>query len=236
MLTPTQQRQLYRKRARWYDVTANLYYLVGFREQAYRRMAVRRLGLSEGDTVVEIGCGTGLNFALLQREIGRSGRLIGVDMTPEMLAQARRRVQQHGWANVDLVQSRAAHYEPPPHVNGIISTFALTLEPEYDAVIQRGARALKPGGRFVVLDFKVPERWPRWLLRFWLWITRPFGVTLDLGERHPWESIASHLADCRFQTLYWGLAYIAAGTAEGEGTPISLPSERQRPETREATE
>lgn len=215
-LTQKELQLLYRKRSRWYDVSANLYYLVGFREQAYRRMAVQRLDLHKGDTVVEIGCGTGLNFPLLQRCIGRSGRLIGVDLTPEMLAQARHRVERHGWKNVELVQSRAAGYEFPVDVDGVISTFALTLEPEYDAVIQRGADALRPGGTFVVLDFKMPQRWPGWLVSLFLLITCPFGVTRDLAERHPWESIAHCLTTSQLVTVYWGLAYIAAGTKDAQ--------------------
>ncbi|MEW6586284.1 MAG: hypothetical protein AB1442_11825 [Nitrospirota bacterium] len=55
---------LYRKRAGYYDFTANLYYLMGFREQAYRKKALRMLNLKNGDTVVEIGCGTGLNLPM----------------------------------------------------------------------------------------------------------------------------------------------------------------------------
>jgi ubiquinone/menaquinone biosynthesis C-methylase UbiE len=58
---------LYRKRAKRYDWTANLYYLIGFREWAYRKKAIAALSLNKGDTVVEIACGTGLNFALLVR-------------------------------------------------------------------------------------------------------------------------------------------------------------------------
>jgi len=68
---------VYRKRARSYDLTANVYYLLGFREWAYRRRAIEALGLRRGDTVVEIGCGTGLNFGLLEERIGSEGRLIG---------------------------------------------------------------------------------------------------------------------------------------------------------------
>ena len=59
----------YRKRARHYDITARLYYALGYPMGTHRRRAVRALGLKPGDTVVEIGCGTGLNFALLE---GRS--------------------------------------------------------------------------------------------------------------------------------------------------------------------
>jgi len=164
---------------------------------------------------VEICCGTGLNLSLLQKEIGPQGRLIGVDMTSEMLAQARRRVERNGWQNVALVQSRASEYELPADINGVISTFALTLEPEYDAVIEQAANALAPGSRVAVLDFKQPERWPRWLVSFWLWTLRPFGVILDLGERHPWESIARYLGDYGFRAVYWGLAYVAVGTQVG---------------------
>jgi ubiquinone/menaquinone biosynthesis C-methylase UbiE len=215
MLPLKEIRHIYGKRAKWYDLTANLYYLVGFREQAYRRAAVRALGLHEGDTVVELCCGTGLNFGLLEQAIGPQGKLIGVDMTPEMLAQALRRVERRGWQNVELVQSRASEYEFPSSIDGVISTCALTLEPKYDGVIGRAAAALAPGGRVVVLDFRLPERWPRWLVSAFVALTRPFGVTRDLGERHPWESIARYLGNYQFRSFYWGLAYVAAGTRVG---------------------
>ena len=128
---------LYGSRARHYDVTANLYYVLGFREWSYRKKAVRALQLSPGDTVVEIGCGTGLNFTLLQETVGPTGRIIGVDLTEAMLAQARERVERAGWDNVEIVHSDAAEYDFPVGVNGILSTFALTLVPEYDQVIAR---------------------------------------------------------------------------------------------------
>jgi len=84
--------ELYRKRAVNYDFTANLYYLIGFREYAYRRIAVEALSLKRGDTVVEIGCGTGLNFGLIEQQIGPKGKLIGVNLTEQMLAKAHKRI------------------------------------------------------------------------------------------------------------------------------------------------
>lgn len=62
MFSRTELVSLYRRRAARYDFTANLYYLVGFREWRYRERGVESLHLQQGDTVVEIGCGTGLNF------------------------------------------------------------------------------------------------------------------------------------------------------------------------------
>src|SRR3989338_11398117 len=82
--------QIYRKRAGNYNLTANLYYLFGYREYAYRKKAVEALNLSEGDSVIDLCCGTGLNFSFLQEKIGLEGKIIGVDLTDEMLEGQRK--------------------------------------------------------------------------------------------------------------------------------------------------
>ncbi len=202
---------IYRKRAKRYDITANLYYLIGLREWEYRKKAVDALNLQRGDTVVEIGCGTGLNFSLLQQAIGSNGKIIGVDLTDAMLAKARKRVEEKGWANVELVLSDAASYKFPVSIDGVITTFALTLVAEYDVVIQNGCRALKPGKRWVVLDFKMPSGRVSWLAPLLVFLTRPFGVTIEMAERHPWESINKYLRNTSMTELYMGYVYIAAG-------------------------
>jgi SAM-dependent methyltransferase len=110
MLSKDAITDVYRKRAGNYDFTANLYYLIGFREYAYRRLAIEALHLKKGDTVIDIGCGTGLNFARIEQQIGTEGKLIGVDLTDRMLAQARTRIVRNGWSNVELSQTDAAAY------------------------------------------------------------------------------------------------------------------------------
>jgi demethylmenaquinone methyltransferase/2-methoxy-6-polyprenyl-1,4-benzoquinol methylase len=202
---------IYKKRARNYDLSANLYYLIGFRETAYRKRAVALLNLRQGDTVVEVGCGTGLNFRLLRDAVGPDGKIIGVDLTPEMLGEARERVKRNGWENVELVQSDAAAYEFPEGINGVVSTFAITLMPEYDRIIRNGAGALAEGGRLVVADFKRPEGWPDWLVRLFVFIMSPFGVTIDLAERTPWESVVRYLSPAAFEESYLKGVYIVAG-------------------------
>jgi demethylmenaquinone methyltransferase/2-methoxy-6-polyprenyl-1,4-benzoquinol methylase len=87
---------LYGKRAKRYDYSANAYYLLGFREFAYREIGVKALSLKKGDSVVEVGCGTGLNFSLLRKEVGPNGNIIGVDLTPEMLEEADKRIKRNG--------------------------------------------------------------------------------------------------------------------------------------------
>ena len=225
-LAPDALRALYRKRAPRYDITSHLYGLLGYRVGAYRRRGIEQLALNPGDTVVEIGCGTGANFAQLEHAIGSTGTIIGVDMSPEMLDQARSRVRREGWSNVTLVESDAARYAFPKRINAILSTYALTLVPSYDDVIRRGAEALAPGGRFVVVDIKAPRSWPEPVLRAIVPLFRPFGVTLDLRTRHPWESLAKYMNLLVMEARYLGTTYIAAGerpagarTGTGEARP-----------------
>ena len=203
---------LYRQRAGAYDIAANLYYLLGFREAHYRKLAIAELDLKPGNTVVEIGCGTGLNFKYLQRAIGQNGKLIGVDLTDAMLEQARDRIEENDWNNVELIERDAAKYLFPDNIQGVISSFALTLVPEFETVIERASKALVSNGRLVILDLKLPGNWPRWLINIAILITRPFGVTLDLAEREPWKVIKKYFPNTSVRQLYGGFAYIATGT------------------------
>lgn len=211
MFTRDELITLYRRRAKRYDATANLYYFVGFREWAYRKKAVQSLRLSAGDTVVEIGCGTGLNFKLLYEAVGSEGRIIGVDLTDAMLQQAKKRIDREGWNNVELVQCDATKYPFPTDADGIISTFALTLVPNFDEVIARGANSLIEGGHWVVADLKMPNNFFRHLYPMLLPLFRPFGVTLDLKSRHPWESINTHMGNVSIKEVFFGFTYIASG-------------------------
>jgi ubiquinone/menaquinone biosynthesis C-methylase UbiE len=204
-------RELYRKRAKRYDITANLYYLLGFRETKYRKMAISRLGLKPGDITVEIGCGSGHNFTYVQHYIGETGHLIGVDLTDAMLRQAQSRIEKHGWKNIRLVESEAARYSFPDNINGVFSTFALTLIPEYQTIIEEASKALVDSGRLVLLDLKKPQQWPLWLVKFGVAISRPFGVTLDIADRRPWEAMEPFFRKVTVIELYGGFVYIAVG-------------------------
>jgi len=213
-LNKSQVQQLYSKRARRYDVTANLYYAIGFREFLYRKRAVDALNLHRGDTVVEISCGTGLNFPLLEEAVGPEGHIIGIDLTESMLEQANWKIKLRGWKNIRLLQGDAAAYTFPDRIDGVFSAFAITLIPEYDDIIRKGAAALKPGGRWVVLDFRLPTNRLAFLAPLAAGIMKPFGVTMDLADRHPWESIWNHMHSLSMRDLYGGFAYIAVGTKE----------------------
>ncbi len=205
----------YRRKAKHYDLTSRFYPAPGYPQRAHRLRAVQALGLRPGDSVVDIACGTGLNFSLIERLIGPEGRIVGVDLTDAMLAQAQRRIETHGWSNVSLVQADAAEFDFPAEVDAILSTWALTQVPECGDVIAHGAAALSGGGRWVVLDLKAPDNAPRWLAQFGTAVVRPFGSIDEWIGRRPWEAIRAAmqetLADVSWTELVFGTAFLAAG-------------------------
>ena len=137
----------YRKKAKHYDLTSRLYPVPGYPQRAQRVRAVQALGLRPGGSVVDIACGTGLNFSLIEQVIGPNGTIVGVDLTDAMLTQAQHRIRANGWSNIRLVQADAAAFDFPTEVDAILSTYALTQVPECADVIARGAAALSYGGR-----------------------------------------------------------------------------------------
>src|SRR6202046_5189973 len=103
--------ETYRKKAKHYDITSRLYPAPGYPQRAQRLRAIQALGLRPGATVVEIACGTGLNFSLIEQVIGPDGRIVGVDLTDAMLGQAQNRIETNSWRNISLVQADAAEFE-----------------------------------------------------------------------------------------------------------------------------
>jgi ubiquinone/menaquinone biosynthesis C-methylase UbiE len=213
--------ETYRKKAKHYDIVSRLYPVPGYPQRAQRRGAVQALGLHPGDSVVDIACGTGLNFSLIQEAIGPTGRIVGVDLTDAMLAQAQDRIDANGWSNAGLVRADAAEFDFPSEVDAILSTYALSQVPECAAVIARGAAALSAGGRWVVLDLKIPDHTPRWLTKLGIATAGRSRSLEDWIGRRPWHAIRAamreELTDLSWTELCFGTAFLAAGS-RGPGT------------------
>jgi ubiquinone/menaquinone biosynthesis C-methylase UbiE len=222
--------ETYRKKAKHYDITSQFYPAPGYPHRAHRLRAVQALGLRPGDSVVEIACGTGLNFSLIEQVIGPDGQIVGVDLTDAMLAQAQHRIETNGWSNISLVQADAAEFDFPTEVDAILSTYALSQVPECGDVIAHGAAALSPGGRWVVVDLKVPDDAPRWLAQLGIALVRPFASIDEWISRRPWDTIREamqdRLADPSWTELFFGTAFLAAGSRDSrtvDGPRQELP-------------
>jgi ubiquinone/menaquinone biosynthesis C-methylase UbiE len=210
--------ETYRKKAKHYDITSRFYPAPGYPQPAQRLRAVQALGLRPGDSVIEIACGTGLNFRFIEEAIGPDGRIVGVDLTDAMLAQAQDRIETNRWSNISLVQADAADFEFPTEADAILSTYALSQVPECAEVIAHGAAALSARGRWAVLDLKVPDNTPRWLAQLGTAMVRPFASIDEWIMRRPWEAIRAAmrdtLADFSWTELFFGTAYLAAGSRD----------------------
>lgn len=118
--------------------------------------------IAPGDVVLDLGSGAGLDLILAARRVGPSGRVIGVDMTDEMIERARRNVASAGLTSVEI---RKGIIENLPvetgSVDWIISNCVLNLSPEKPKVFAEIARVLKPGGRMLVSDI-VASDMPEW--------------------------------------------------------------------------
>ena len=175
-----------------------------------RRAAIAKLGLKPGQAVLDVGCGTGLSFPLLEEAVGPEGRIVGIDQSPDMLSRARDRVAKRGWQNVTLVEAPAAAAQITIQADAALFHFT------HDIMRTPGAVAnvvehLKPGGRVVAIGIKWAPWWRlRANLRTWR-LARAYTTTFE-GLRAPWSHLADFIPDLRAEPLADGFVYLASGT------------------------
>ena len=194
--------------ARWYDV-------LSLERPVYRAPRVRgigRLHLQPGERVLDIACGTGLNFPLLVDAVGLTGAVVGIDASEAMLAGARRRIADSGWTNVAVEHGQAAELtvmlaESPPFDAAVI-TYALSIVNSWQQVFEQALAQLKPGGRLLIIDLALPTG--RWRVLAPLARLACFtgGVRLS---RQPWRLVIDRLDRAGHEVRRAGHVHIAWG-------------------------
>lgn len=207
----------YDRMARWYR-TAEITILLPHR---LRRKAVRRLDLELGETVLEIGCGTGRNLPLLCDAVGHDGGVIGVDVSSGMLARAQRWVTRHHKQNVRLRHQDAAELDLPGQVDAALFSLSYSVLPDRETVLQKAWEALRPDGRLVIMDAGLPASPLGRLLG-------PIGeliATIFPGDPYsqPWEDL-THLSQT-VRSEWFGLGIYFICTVRKPGTSkLQIPS------------
>jgi len=222
-----QRQTRYRCSARFYDVISAEWPVY----RGGRIAAINLMALRPGHRVLDIGCGTGLNFSQLQQRIGPGGSITGVDASPQMLAQAQRRVDSAGWHNVqliladatalDLAALKAAALPPGAGFDSVISTYALSLMPDWSEAISLMIAACRPAGRVAVVDMQNPVGGAA------VW-TPVAKLACLLGgsdiDAHPWTAIESSLTDVDAVSLRGGHIQVRVGSVPEPGRIPSLRS------------
>ena len=194
---------------RWYDVFAHTYDAqLEALYRPYRPAAFDALRLAPGQIVLDLACGTGQNFDGLAERLGPAGRVVGLDASEGMLKKARARADRLG-LEAALVHADATAAAYPP-VDAVLATLAFTALPDPDAAFAHALDALRPGGRFVLLDVHAERR------RFQTWLVEKIARA-DLNRR-PWTLLEAALDDVSRTDLnapaktFGGTLYVAAGT------------------------
>ena len=199
-----------RKVQRLYTLVAGIYDLRVRLFFRWRKAALRALRPRQGDTVLDLACGTGLNFRHIIERIGPEGRIVGVDCTRAMLRQARRRLTRHRWDGVSLVEGDAAGLPlASDSCDAVLCSYAMVVIPDYPRAVAEAVRVLKPGGRLVMLE---PKRGSA----LWARVVTPLVALAGVGvvhlDRRAWEELPGLLEDVSRRDYLGGLVYIASGT------------------------
>ena len=180
-----------------------------------RWRAAQALELRAGDRVLEIGCGTGRNLRFLRDAVGPGGHVYGVDLSEGMLAKARDLAERKNWHNVSLIRSEALVYTAPEPLDGVLFSLSYNTMPHHLAVLRHALSQLKPGGRIVVMDAKLPTgRFGEAILPFSLWLMR--NTFLGNPLIRPWEDIERLTQDFEMRQYLFDSYYICRGRKAAE--------------------
>jgi SAM-dependent methyltransferase len=194
--------EAYRSQAGHYDQRTDAF-------RRWRELLVERLPITCGDTVLDVGCGTGLCLPLLQRKLGPTGAIVGIDASHQMLDIAARRCSENNWNNVRLV---AAPVDTAP-----LDTMAdAALFCAVHDVMQSATALLnvvdhlRPGAAVAAAGGKQPGPW-MWPLRPWVEVLHAPYITDFTGFDRPWNRLATYVPDLQVHELAFGAGYIAVG-------------------------
>ena len=203
------QKDRYRRHAAEYDKGKRF-------SDRIRSNAIRRLDLKPGESVLDLGCGTGLSFDMLQQGVGPQGRIIGVELSPEMLEIAQEKVERNGWENVTLIQGDAQTVEVPSPLDGVLAFFVpeILISPP---AVTRAMDSMNPGGRLVAAGVKHAQGvlGPLFNLYFqvrfrtWRWVGVRGAMNRIFAKSQPYAALEKAVPRLERQDYMLGCAYIA---------------------------
>ena len=202
-----QIRRRYRRLAPIYP----FFELVFVLPRGIRRKAVHRLGVASGDSLLEVGCGTGRNLRHLVDAVGENGRVYALDCCEQVLRKAGKPCQQSGWKNVALLNQDAAQLELPGMVEGVLFSLSYSVMPDPRAAVKAAWTYLRSGKSLVIMDGKLATGICGRLSRPWVtWLSKK--TILGDPMRLPWGDLRGLDAKVEMEEFNFGTYYICKAT------------------------
>jgi SAM-dependent methyltransferase len=177
---------------------------------AVRFEALELLAATEGETVIDVACGSGAMLPSLGRAVGSKGRVIGIEQCPEMAAIARERVALAGLKNVEIINASVEDARLNLEAEAILFCYAHDVL-QSDVAVGGVLRAARPGARVVAAGARLIGWWAAPLNLWKLWRSRHY-VTTFRGLRDPAARLALRCPDWRVvETHVLGTSYLAVG-------------------------
>lgn len=198
--------EAYRGQANHYDQRTDAFRL-------WRELLVARLPVGRGDTVLDVGCGTGLCLPMLQDKVGPTGTVIGIDESAQMLDLAAERIAEHGWDNVRLIAAPVAHAPIDTVADGAVFC-AVHDVMQCPAALSNVLDHLRPGAPVAAAGGKRPGPW-MWAWRSWVADLHAPYISDFTGFDKPWARLAQLVPDLRVRELAFGAGYLAVGHTPG---------------------
>ena len=206
--------QQYRARANRYDSELTPF-------EPLRLEAIERLHLQPGETVLDVGCGTGLSFAPLLQRLGSSGRVVGIEQCPEMLAKARERITAEAWdRQINLVQASAEDARWQGQADAALFHFTHDIL-RGPAALDNVLAHLKPGARVVATGLQWASPWA-WPVNLFVMGAASYSVSSLEGLAQPWSELATRLDRFEVRPTWMGCIFMARGV-QPQGSPSPRP-------------
>lgn len=187
--------------------------------------------LRSGETVLDLGCGGGFDCFLASKQVGPQGRVIGVDMTPEMVSKARDNAHRVNAVNVEVRLGEIEHLPAADtSVDVILSNCVINLSPDKAAVFAEAFRVLKPGGRFAISDVITTKAIPAALAEHLQSLTGCFTGSVDADTMRT-LMLAAGFEDIRIQPIPGGHETIRRCMPGAEDYLASASIEGRKPAT-----
>src|SRR6266404_3539961 len=183
-----------------------------------RQKAVDLLHLKEGDRVLDMGCGPGGSFPYLVRAVGPSGEVVGVEISPEVAINARRRIAKNGWKNVQVIEGDARTVRLTGTFAGALMFAAADVCGSQEA-LENLFPHLRDNARVALFGAKTSShRLGKILNPFFRMMISKLGFPTMPGlDYEPWRMVAKHVEKLDVEEYFFGLMFLASGRVTDKG-------------------